>query len=56
MFMFPLIQLLVDRNWGEASPGVEVPAVAAVSEVPGTQLCGTAATGLNGPLGQTLSS
>ena len=52
MLIFPIIQLVVDRNWGEASRRVEVPAVALVSEVPGTQLCETAATGLNGPLGQ----
>ena len=56
LLIFPIIQLLVDRNQGEASHGVEVPAVALVSEAPGTQLCETAATALSGPLGQMLSS
>jgi len=56
-FIFPIIQLLGDRNWGDVSHRVEeTPAVALVSEAPGILLCGTAATGLNGLLGQTLSS
>lgn len=33
----------------------EIPAVAPISEAPGTQLCERGATGLNGPLGQILS-
>lgn len=49
--IFPIIQLLVDRNWREVLHGVEVPAVASVPEAPGTQLCETPDAGLTGPVG-----